>query len=58
MADFRREYGIGNDELWAMGSFDFAFLLVGLSDRSRYRRVASDEPEELSDAAARRAMGG
>lgn len=44
--------------MWELGSLDFAWLLTGLSDRSRFRRVAADEPNELTEAGARRALAG
>jgi hypothetical protein len=49
-ADFRREYRLDLlDELDAgMSWWRFAALLSGLSEHSTWRKVAGDEPVELS----------
>jgi hypothetical protein len=57
-ADFRREYGLDLlDELDAgLSWWRFAALLSGLSEHSVWRRIAGDEPVELTSEDARAEM--
>jgi hypothetical protein len=54
-ADFRREYqkNLLDELATGMSWWEFAALLAGLSEHSVWRKVASDEPVELSGDAVR-----
>lgn len=52
VADFRREYGYEPPEIAAMPRTWFTWYLAGLSDQSRWRRWASDQPVRISGADA------
>lgn len=51
VADFRREYAMGTDELAGLSLDEFQWLLQGLSEHSRFRIAWSDAPKTLHDPA-------
>lgn len=56
VADYRREYHMGSDELAALSVDEFRTLLQGLSERSRFGRAWSDRPKTLHDPEERAAL--
>jgi hypothetical protein len=56
VSDYRREYGMGTDELAGLSLDEFLWLLQGLSSRSRFQRAWADQPKTLHDPADRAAV--
>lgn len=51
-ADFRREYGIGRDEVPELYAVEFVELLAGLSEQSRFHGALAEKAQAQNPAPA------
>lgn len=56
VADFRREYGLTADNLHAMSSREFRWLLTGLSPDARWVEWARAQPRVVTSEAETQAI--